>query len=34
MPLFAKPAKGYVALQGDHGEVSFRNIRIRDLDAK
>jgi hypothetical protein len=28
MPLFAKSDKGYIALQGDHGQVSFRNIRI------
>ena len=31
MPLFAKSAKGYIALQGDHGQVSFRNIKIRSL---
>ncbi len=31
MPLFAKFDKGYIALQGDHGQVSFRNIKIRSL---
>jgi len=34
MPDFAKSESGYLALQGDHGEVSFRNIKIRPLDAK
>lgn len=31
MPLFAKSDKGYIALQGDHGSVSFRNVKIRPL---
>jgi hypothetical protein len=31
MPLFAKFDRGYIALQGDHGEVSFRNIKIRPI---
>jgi hypothetical protein len=31
MPLFAKSETGYVALQGDHGQVSFRNIKIRPI---
>jgi len=31
MPLFAKSNKGYIALQGDHGQVSFRNIKVRPL---
>ena len=31
MPLFAKANLGYLALQGDHGQVSFRNIKIREL---
>jgi hypothetical protein len=31
MPLFAKSGKGYIALQGDHGQVSFRNIKIRPI---
>jgi hypothetical protein len=34
MPLFAKSNTGYIALQGDHGQVSFRNIRIRPIKAK
>ncbi len=34
MPLFAKAGAGYLALQGDHGQVSFRNIKIRPLAAK
>ena len=28
MPGFAQFDKGYIALQGDHGQVSFRNIKI------
>jgi hypothetical protein len=32
MPLFAKSNSGYLALQGDHGQVSFRNIKVRSLD--
>lgn len=31
MPLFAKSNKGYIALQGDHGSVSFRNIKVLPL---
>ncbi len=31
MPLFAKSDRGYIALQGDHGQVAFRNIKIRPL---
>lgn len=31
MPLFAKFDKGYLTLQGDHGQVSFRNIKIRPI---
>jgi hypothetical protein len=31
MPLFAKSNTGYLALQGDHGQVSFRNLKIRAL---
>jgi len=34
MPLFAKSNSGHIALQGDHGQVSFRNIRIRPITAK
>ncbi|MCA9242107.1 MAG: DUF1080 domain-containing protein [Planctomycetales bacterium] len=32
MPLFAKQATGMIALQGDHGVVSFRNIKIRKIE--
>ena len=31
MPFFAKAAKGFIGLQGDHGEVWYRKIRIRNL---
>ncbi len=31
MPLFAKAESGYIALQGDHGQISFRNIKFRPL---
>ncbi len=31
MPLFAKSNTGYIALQGDHGQVSFRNIKLRPI---
>jgi hypothetical protein len=31
MPHFAKSDSGFIALQGDHGQVSFRNIKIRTL---
>ena len=35
MPFFAKSPTGYIALQGDHGSVSFRNVKIRKVtDAK
>lgn len=34
MPLFAKPTSGMIALQGDHGQVSFRNIKIRPIAEK
>ena len=34
MPNFAKSDSGYIALQGDHGSVAFRNIKIRPLPAK
>lgn len=29
MPNFAKSNIGYIALQGDHGRIAFRNIKIR-----
>lgn len=31
MPGFAKAPAGYIALQGDHGSVSFRNIKVRPI---
>jgi 3-keto-disaccharide hydrolase len=31
MPNFAKANRGFIALQGDHGQVAFRNIRIRPI---
>ena len=34
MPLFAKSGSGYLSLQGDHGQVSFRNIKVLSLEAK
>ena len=34
MPKFAKSGNGFIALQGDHGEVTFKNIKIRALEAK
>jgi len=34
MPDFAKFDKGYIALQGDHGKVSFRNVMIHSLKGK
>ena len=30
---FAKSDSGYIALQGDHGKVAFRNIKIRVIEA-
>lgn len=34
MPLFAKSNLGRICLQGDHGQISFRNIKIRPITAK
>jgi hypothetical protein len=34
MSQFAKSKSGAIALQGDHGQVSFRNIMIRTFDPK
>jgi hypothetical protein len=31
MPNFAKSDSGFIALQGDHGSVSFRNIKLRPI---
>jgi hypothetical protein len=33
MPRFARESEGYIALQHHGGEVAFRNIRVRRLDA-
>lgn len=34
MPKFAKAERGWLAFQGDHGQVSFRNMKILPLDSK
>ena len=34
LPDFARSKAGYIALQGDHGSVSFANIKVRPLAAK
>jgi len=34
MKNFAKSDTGYIALQGDHGAIAFRNIKIRPIEAK
>jgi hypothetical protein len=34
MEKFAKYDRGYLALQGDHGSIAFRNIKIRPLSEK
>jgi hypothetical protein len=34
MAKFAKADSGHIALQGDHGQVSFRNIKIRPIEKK
>jgi len=31
MPNFAKADSGFIALQGDHGSIAFRNIKIRPI---
>ena len=31
MPLFAKSDEGHIGFQGDHGEIWYRNIKIRKL---
>ncbi len=33
MPLFGKIQKGTIGIQGDHGTVSFRNIKVRPIKA-
>jgi hypothetical protein len=34
MPNFAKADSGYISLQGDHGQVAFRNIKLLPLGGK
>lgn len=34
MPDFAKSPTGYISLQGDHGQVTFKNIKVRAIEAK
>jgi hypothetical protein len=34
MPNFAKADSGYISLQGDHGQVVFRNIKLLPLAGK
>ncbi|HWE00769.1 MAG TPA: DUF1080 domain-containing protein [Tepidisphaeraceae bacterium] len=34
MPDFCKSDIGYIALQGDHGSVAFRNIKIKPIEAR
>lgn len=34
MPNFCKSDTGFIGLQGDHGQVAFRNIKIRKLGEK
>jgi hypothetical protein len=33
MPNFAKSDSGFIGLQGDHGSISFRNIKLRPISA-
>jgi hypothetical protein len=33
MPKFAKSDTGAITLQGDHGQVSFRNVKVRPIPA-
>jgi len=34
MSKFASSDSGFVSLQGDHGSISFRNVKIRPIEAK
>ena len=34
MENYAKFDTGYIVLQGDHGQVSFRNIKVRPIEKK
>ena len=31
MPSFAKSDSGFIGLQGDHGAVAFRNIKLKPI---
>jgi hypothetical protein len=31
---FAKSDTGYISLQGDHGQVSFRNVKVRPIETE
>ena len=31
---FCKADQGYIALQGDHGSIAFRNIKLRPIEVK
>ena len=33
-PRFAKNSRGHIALQGDHGDICFANIKVLPLAAK
>lgn len=33
-PLFAKATNGFIALRGDHGSVSFRNVKLRPIQSR
>ena len=33
-PNYGRAKKGHFALQGDHGVISFRNVKIRPIDDK
>jgi hypothetical protein len=33
MPGFAKSDSGFIGLQGDHGSIAFRNVRLRPIPA-
>jgi hypothetical protein len=34
MPDFCKADLGYISLQGDHGQVTFRNIKVKPIEVK
>ena len=33
MPAFAKSDSGFIGLQGDHGSIAFRNIKLRPIPS-